>query len=148
MSRGAASEASRAEAFRFFQAVEGDDVARARQLVVERGVDPNVRIGNPDIASAAIHVAVDIGSVNMMRLLVELGADLNAVREVAAENPMDIALRRNNQEMVAALHELGAVRTPTLAEIMAEHRPPAPLAQNLWQSAIAHKGSEGRGVGG
>ena len=71
-----------------------------------------------------LHLAASVGSLEAVRYLIELGADLSAL-DSAGNTPLDDAMRQANQELVELLQGLGAYSGAsfrTLAQNISPHR--------------------------
>ena len=76
-------------------------------MLVDRGADMAARAQN-EIANTPLHAAAAGGRGAVVELLVERGADVNAVAN--GLRPLDIAAGREDQEMMSYLAAHGAER--------------------------------------
>jgi ankyrin repeat protein len=74
-----------------------------RSLFSGRGISSRDSSGN-----TILHYAAQTGSIELITLLLELGANRNS-RNIASESPVDIARRWNRNEVVALLTSLSAL---------------------------------------
>jgi uncharacterized protein len=81
-----------------------DKVAAMMKLFVEKGA--NLNAANKRGGDTALHIAVKAGNNAMVRLLGQLGADLN-VKDSSGKTPLDIATK---EETAAILKEFAAKR--------------------------------------
>lgn len=79
----------------------------AVRLLLERGADPNQQARHAQIKAYPIHSAVAAGSVEIARMLLDAGADVN-VEQAGGFTPMMEAEQAGNEELIALLRERGA----------------------------------------
>ena len=75
-----------ADADSLFVAVTFDDLARAKRLVVDCGVDPNTQ---DNYGNTPLHFAIENCHVNVVRVLLDHGAD-PTIRDNKGRTPLDI----------------------------------------------------------
>lgn len=80
------------------------DLEAVRDLL-RQGADVNQALGD---GMTALHLAAEAGDLEMARLLIYAGADLNAGTRIGAYTPLHFASREGNAEMVEVLLAAGA----------------------------------------
>ena len=86
---------------RLFSAAESGDLDEVKRLVIDCGVDPNVR---DDDVRTPLHYAAWRGHLDVVKLLLERGADPNA-QGVEGETPLDHAMSKGHPDIVKLLLE-------------------------------------------
>jgi len=76
-------------------------------LLLYHGADPDGLTHPDQLVPAPIHAAVDNGHVEIVRLLIDYGADLQR-ESTYEETPLEIAMDKENDEITAMLLEAGA----------------------------------------
>jgi len=94
-----------ADADSLFDAVVTGDLAEVRRLVVDCGVDPNVR--EDDKGATPLHVAAEYGYSEIVEVLLEHGVDPN-IRDKYGDTPLHYAAVFGNSKVVEVLLERGA----------------------------------------
>ena len=110
--------ARNASAFRTAAATGNVDCLRRRASHTDVNAVANYEGRTP------LHLAASVGSLEAVRYLIELGADLSAL-DSAGNTPLDDAMRQANQELVELLQGLGAYSGAsfrTLAQNISPHR--------------------------
>lgn len=87
-------------------AVGANDATRVAQLL-EQGADPNANVGRVG-TTFAVDIAVELGSVDVIAMLAEAGANLDAVSSGNPDTPVARAANIGNPELVSALVLAGA----------------------------------------
>lgn len=104
--------------------VSSRDVETAKRLLAV-GADP----AGSESGRTALHVAAQFGDAELVGLLLERGADPNAV-EPSGATPLEVALRQNHEEVAARLRRGGArdhIRTVRAGGLRSVQEPsPAP----------------------
>ena len=86
---------------RLFSAVASGDLDEVKRLVIDCGLDPNVK----DYAgSTPLHYAARGGRPNVVKLLLEHGADPN-VQNVDGNTPLHYAISEGHPDIVKLLLE-------------------------------------------
>jgi len=94
-----------ADADSLFYAVAAGDLAEVKRLVVDCGVDPNVR--EDDYGATPLHAAAEYGYSEIVEVLLEHGAAPN-IREKYGDTPLHYAAMFGNSKVVEVLLEHGA----------------------------------------
>ncbi|MYH61876.1 MAG: ankyrin repeat domain-containing protein, partial [Caldilineaceae bacterium SB0675_bin_29] len=63
----------------------------------------------PSVGSEALYTAIEKGDVDMVRLLVEAGADVNAAEGFGGNTPLHEAVKKGDVEIVPLLVAAGAL---------------------------------------
>ncbi|KAM0489968.1 hypothetical protein ACHAP8_012031 [Fusarium lateritium] len=84
-------------------AVQGKKLANAR-ILLEAGSDPNALVKRGDIRRTVLHLAAQDGTPEMIKLLLEYGANPNVIDELNG-SPAQWAIRNNHIEAVRVLLE-------------------------------------------
>jgi len=93
-----------ADADSLFYAVVTGDLAEVRRLVVDCGVDPNVR--KDDKGATPLHAAAEYGYSEIVKVLLEHGAAPN-IRDKYGDTPLHYAAVFGNSKVVKVLLEHG-----------------------------------------
>ena len=86
---------------RLFSAAASGDLAEVKRLVLDCGLDPNVK---DDDDNTPLHYAARGGHPDVVKLLLEHGADPNA-KGVDGETPLRYAARGGHPDIVKLLLE-------------------------------------------
>ena len=95
-----------ADADSLFDAVATGDLAEVKRLVVDCGVDPNVR--EDDIGLTPLHAAAMYGYSEIVEFLLEHGVDPNIRDKKDGATPLHYAAAYGNSKVVEVLLEHGA----------------------------------------
>lgn len=92
-----------------FHAQEGN--LSVVKLLLEAGLNPNIiniqKIDKKDVSFLAINSAISYGHIDIVKLLIEYGADLNYFDDTFSK-PINTAIANNNIELLNLLIEKGA----------------------------------------
>nr|CDS29769.1 ankyrin repeat protein [Hymenolepis microstoma] len=77
-------------------------------IAIENGVSPNAPIG--PLSRSPLMVAIVIGSLEMVKLLLALGADRN-FKDICGNTPLHLAVLNNNLEAVKLLYDRKTAET-------------------------------------
>jgi ankyrin repeat protein len=86
---------------RLFSAAASGDLDEVKRLVLDCGLDPNVKDG---FGNTPLHNAASEGHLEVVKLLLERGADPN-VKGRSGETPLHYAARRGRLDVVKLLLE-------------------------------------------
>ena len=101
-----ASTAFAADSAALFKAVNGNNVKEVRALLTGRA-DLVVSVSGGRMT--ALHIAAARGYVDIVLLLIEKGADINA-RTINDSTPLSFAVVNNHPEVVELLREAGGIQ--------------------------------------
>lgn len=87
-----------------FAVLNGD--AELTELLLENGADPDIRADVPEKGTAPLHIAAEKNNLDIARLLVEAGADINVWNDYG-RTPADIAYAKANDEVAIFLAHPG-----------------------------------------
>ena len=100
-----------ADADSLFDAVVTGDLAEVKRLVVSCGVDPNVKDND---GRTPLHRAAKRGHVDIVKLLLEHGANPNIQENKYGYTPLHVAVKNCHVDVVRVLLEHGA--DPTIRD--------------------------------
>ncbi len=90
------------------EAIIHKDIAAARQLL-KNGADSNVALDQANVT--ALHFAAQSNQVDMIKLLLEYGANVNATTEPDQQTALDIAKIHKHTEVITLLEAESASST-------------------------------------
>lgn len=98
----------------FFEAVKSDDTEKVTGLVMAEGVKPDaLNKAVKKIVNTGLELAVHLKLKNMVKCLVDLGADINflaggGIEPCCATTPLNVAIKNRDTDMIDFLVALGA----------------------------------------
>jgi hypothetical protein len=92
------------ELARLMEAILGDDLEEAEGILIE---SPHLLSERDFNEATALHHAASAGNVQALRLLIDLGADINA-KNISESTPLHFAAAHNHPKTISLLMEHGA----------------------------------------
>ena len=91
---------------RLFSAAASGYLAEVKRLVLDCGLDPNIK---DNTGNAPLHYAALRGHLDVVKLLLERGADPN-IKDNTGKTPLHYAASKGHRDVVKFLRERGSKR--------------------------------------
>ena len=108
---------------RLFQAAYNGSVADV-QVALDAGADVNASTPDP-FRDTPLHIAVEYGDLDIVKLLITKGADVNA-KDVFQQTPLQLAKTCGNADIVQVLETAAAKQRGHAGRVTEEHKDKGP----------------------